>query len=103
MYSPGQAGPIPNGKDRAHAYPQGFRYFSGCCLGETTQEIFGTESRASCCWVIGEGFIAVDLDLTRGVICYNSPDYTAALSASQELETYPLWSPNTDNNPRNSP
>lgn len=55
-----------------------------------------TESGASCCWVEGEWFIAVDADLTRGVLCYNSPDYTAALSTSKELETYPLWSPIPD-------
>lgn len=97
MYSPGQPGPIPHEKDYVRTTPRGYQYFMGRCVGETTEEIFVTESGASCCWVEDEWFIAVDLDLTRGVICYNSPDYTAALAASQELETYPLWSPAPDN------
>lgn len=97
MYSPVQVGPIPNEKDHVQISPRGFRYFIGRCLGETTEGIFITDSGASCCWVEGEWFIAVDLDLTRGVICYNSADYTAALAASRELETYPLWSPTPDN------
>lgn len=102
MYSPGQPGPIPDEKDYARTSPQGYRYFSGRCLGETTEDIFGADSGASCCWVEGEWFIAVDADLTRGVICYNSPDYTAALAASQDLETYPLWSPTPDTSSRDS-
>lgn len=40
-------------------------------------------------------FIGVDIDLTRSVICDNSPGYTAALLASEELECYLLWSPDS--------
>lgn len=93
MYSPGQPGPIPHERDDVRTSPQGYRYFMGHCLGEKTEKIFGADSGASCCWAEDEWFIAVDLDLTRGVICYNSPEHTNALAASQELETYPLWSP----------
>lgn len=70
---------------------KGYPYFAGRCVGESTEGIFKTDSGASCCWVKGEWFIAVDIDLTRGIICYNSPDYTAALDESRELECYSLW------------
>lgn len=99
LYSPGQTGPIPHEEDHVRRSPGGYRYFVGRCLGETTEGVFMTESGASCCWVEGEWFIAVDTDLTRGVVCYNSPDYTAVLSASEELETYPLWSPILNSSP----
>lgn len=69
---------------------KGYPYFAGTCLGETTDGVFVIDSGASCCWVKDDWFIGVDMDLTRGVICYNSPDYTAALSANKELEYYPL-------------
>ena len=98
MYSPGQAGPVPDEEDHVRSSPEGYRYFIGRCLGETTEGAFMTDSGTSCCWVEGEWFIAVDVDLPRGIICYNSPDYTAALSASEELETYLLWSPIPDSN-----
>ncbi|WP_155895090.1 hypothetical protein [Corynebacterium vitaeruminis] len=90
MYSPGQAGPIPNEKDHIRTSPQGFRYFMGRCLGETTEEIFVTESGASSCWVDGEWFISVDSDLTRGTICFNSARYLKKLAEDNSIECYLL-------------
>lgn len=76
----------------------GYPYFSGRCIGESLEGIFKIDSGASCCWVKNEWFIAVDVDLTRGVICYNSSDYNAALAERAELECYPLWPLNTSEN-----
>lgn len=82
-------------RDLSYQTSDGYSYFAGTCSGETTEGVFETDSGASCCWVSGEWFIAVDLDLTRGVICYNSASYTAALYANKELECYPLWPSDT--------
>ncbi|MDK8363282.1 hypothetical protein [Corynebacterium sp. UMB10119B.1] len=90
MYSPGQPGPILNENDYIRKTPQGFRYLTGRCLGETTEEIFCTESGVSSCWIEGEWFISVDSDLTRGVICFNSVQYLKSLAEDSDLECYLL-------------
>lgn len=69
----------------------GYPYFSGSCTGETTNGVFETGAGTSCCWKKDAWFIGIDMDLTRCVICYNDPRYTAELLGSKELECYPLW------------
>lgn len=93
MYGNDDSGPIPREESLVRISERGFRYFSGRCVGETSEEIFFPDSGASACWVAGEWFVAVDVDLSRGTICFNSPEYLEKLLEDGSLEFYLLQSP----------
>ncbi|WP_290218975.1 hypothetical protein [Corynebacterium atrinae] len=93
MYGDDGPGPIPGEEILVRTSEHGYRYFSGRCVGETSEEIFSPESGTSACWVAGEWFVAVDVDLTRGTICFNSKTYLERLIEDGSLEFYLLQSP----------
>ena len=73
--------------------PGGYRYLSGTCTGELTEESFHPDAGTSCCWVKGDWFATVGLDLSRMLVCCRERNRFDALMADVELEAHPLWSP----------
>lgn len=69
----------------------GMRYLAGTCTGETTEEHFAADAGTSCCWVEGEWFATVGIDLTRVLVCFRDARFAEALAAERELEIYALW------------
>ena len=70
----------------------GYRYLSGACTGESTTGMFHTDAGSSCCWVEGDWFATVGLDLSRMLVCCRERNRFDALMADVELEAHPLWS-----------
>ena len=70
----------------------GYRYLSGACTGESTEGSFHTDAGSSCCWVEGDWFATVGLDLSRMLVCCRERTRFDSLMADVELEAHPLWS-----------